>query len=396
MKKIFGFLIWISAVIPAIISCSDAKYGIIENAVYIDEAAPDDKFNQQTEVMIIDDTDVSQTITVRLAQAIEQDITIHLGIDETMLEDYNERMSAFYEVLPEQYRSIETNLTIPKGEFYAETVLTIRPFPKVGGKSYAVPICIESVSGSRVSIVGDARHIMFLLAVPVVQQTPVMSQDNSNSGGTFSTPIQDLNELTLEFWMQMDNIYGGNAFYSNVRGSSPISTGDFYIRWWKKNDKGDGPWFQNQMTGFFMDDISHPWEAGKWFHIAYTFNGQDFTLYINGEKDVSSNLSGRTFSFGRMVFASDFTYGQTTSLAQIRLWSKCLSQSSIRENMSRSVPVNSKGLVGYLKMDVGEGRIFKDSSKNGNDLPISGTMRWSNPVNFSKPNIISESTEETD
>ncbi|MGN0188547.1 MAG: DUF1735 and LamG domain-containing protein [Candidatus Cryptobacteroides sp.] len=389
MKRIFTNAICICAVAIASISCDNAKYSVITNAVYIDEAAPADKFTQQIETVVLNGV-YERALNIRLMNYADQDVTVNLDIDGEFISEYNSRKGSSYEVLPEEYRSFDRTVRIPAGSLSEKLNLRIEPFEAKDGKAYALPIKIASVEGP-VEAVSSAGHIMLLFANPVTQKTPVLTNANGSSGAAFTTPFQSLDELTMEFWMKMDNIYGGEAFYGN---SSPISTGEFYIRWWAKNyTTGDGPWFQNQMSGAYMDDLSHPWVAGKWYHIAYTFDGNDLTLFINGEEDVSMTLAGKKFSFGSLTFAQNLISGQTASLAQLRLWGKCLGQSTIRENMSREVAPDSNGLLGYWKMDEGEGSEFKDATGNGNDIPIKGTLQWSDPVNFLNPNSSTSSDD---
>ena len=59
--------------------------------------------------------------------------------------------------------------------------------------------------------------------------------------------------------------------------------------------------------------------------------------------------------------------------------------------MSREVPSNSSGLLGYWKLDKEEDGLFKDSTGNGNDLTIKGTLQWSDPINFLNPNSAASS-----
>ena len=389
MKRIFTLATGILAAALVCLSCGDAKYGVITNAVYIDEAAPADRFTQQVETVTMNGT-FEKTMSIRLMNYAEQDVTVTLDVDEEFISDYNKRKNASYEVLPEQYWTMDRTVKIAAGSLSNQFNLRIEPFEATDGKTFALPIRISSVEGP-VEALSDARHLMFLFATPLIQRTPIFFSGNAGSGGAFETKIENLDNLTLEFWMRMGNIYGGQAFNSN---SSPLYTGNFLFRWWPRNTQGDGPWFQNEMSYAHLDDLTHPWVAEKWFHIAYTFDGNDMILYINGEKEVSMNLAGHKYSFGNMIFVNNnYTFGQNSSLAQIRLWDKCLSQGSIRDNMSREVPSNSSGLRGYWKLDKEEDGLFKDSTGNGNDLPIKGTLQWSDPINFLNPNSSTGSDE---
>ena len=105
------------------------------------------------------DGTVEKTITVRLAKAVDSDVTVTLGIDEEMLDTYNSRKGTSYMVLPEEYRSFDSEVTIPAGSISAVSTLTIRQFQTPNGEAYAIPLTISSVTGP-VTTAGDARHIL--------------------------------------------------------------------------------------------------------------------------------------------------------------------------------------------------------------------------------------------
>lgn len=364
-------------------SCDNAEYSVIDNAVFISEAAPEDKFNQQVESIIVEGT-VTRTLTIRLAKALDTDIEVNLGMDGDFIASYNERKGTSYLILPEEYLAFDRKVTIEAGSLAKTVTLEISEFTSPNGEAYAIPLQIESVSGP-VGTAGDARHIMFILMTPNIQKAPKLTA--TNSGGcsvTFDNPqLMNLSEWTLEFWMMMDAEDGNNAFYSN---SSPLGFGAFYFRWWAKNAAGDGPWFQNQLDGVYLDDHSHPWEAGRWYHVCYTYSNDLMQLYINGEKDADLQFTaGRTFSFGRLNLCSGLGYMQFYSLAQIRLWNKCLAQSTIQDAMNRAVPVDSPGLCAYWKFDEGSGKILKEAV-NGFDIELKTTPTWFDDINFLHPN----------
>lgn len=91
MIKKYKFLRIIMSVVCvfALLNCNDEKYTSIENGLYIEEAAPSNKFNQQVETQLVDETDVLKTLTVRLARAVDQEIDVRLEIDRQLLDEYN-------------------------------------------------------------------------------------------------------------------------------------------------------------------------------------------------------------------------------------------------------------------------------------------------------------------
>lgn len=74
MIKYFKYLALVAVLISAA-GCDDAKLSTIDNGLYIQEAAPSNTFGQQIEAQLVDDGDVTKTLTVRLVRAITEDVT---------------------------------------------------------------------------------------------------------------------------------------------------------------------------------------------------------------------------------------------------------------------------------------------------------------------------------
>ena len=157
-------------------SCDNAEYSVIDNAVFISEAAPEDKFNQQVESIIVEGT-VTRTLTIRLAKALDTDIEVNLGMDRDFIAGYNERKGTSYLILPEEYLAFDRKVTIEAGSLAKTVTLEIREFTSPNGEAYAIPLQIESVSGP-VGTAGDARHIMFILMTPNIQKAPKLTATN--------------------------------------------------------------------------------------------------------------------------------------------------------------------------------------------------------------------------
>ena len=69
----------------AFTGCNNAEYGIKNNSVYIAEAAMTQSINVAMETA---GTEVN--ITVRLARHTEHDVTVSLGLDSRLIDQYNE------------------------------------------------------------------------------------------------------------------------------------------------------------------------------------------------------------------------------------------------------------------------------------------------------------------
>lgn len=79
MKMIrFSKYVVLVIILTSVFGCDDAEMKAIDNGLYIQEAAPSNKFDQQMETQLIDEGEVVKTLTIRLVRAIEQDITVIL------------------------------------------------------------------------------------------------------------------------------------------------------------------------------------------------------------------------------------------------------------------------------------------------------------------------------
>lgn len=390
----FSRYVALVAALMAVTGCDDAKMSTIENGLYIQEAAPSNTFGQQVETLLVDESDVLKTLTVRLARATDQDITVTLDVDRRLIDDYNQKHEAAYELLPEKFWSFERTVTISAGEVSAPVInLTIKPFTTPNNEAYAIPVRITSVSGA-VEMKGNANHILYLLTSPNRQKAVVLKSGNRTKK-VFNTEIPAA-QWTIEYWIRFDNVTGrptgdwvGPAniyFRRNIfkDNSAPVFFNDILLRYWADGSKKTAPCLQCQLNGNYFDSQEF-WWPDTWYHIAYTYDGSTLRLYKDGTLN-NSKADVRNFTFKNMTLAEGFGPKMQVEYAQIRLWKKCLTDDAIQEGMSRQIPGDSNGLVGYWKCNEGKDKVLKDSSPNGNDITLSGTPGWSEQYNFSHPN----------
>lgn len=398
--KLTTYLLGLTA-LTTLFSCNNEEYKEIDNGVYINEAAPSNKFNQQVESELVDEDAIEKKLNIRLAKPVDQDVTVTLDLDASMIDAYNKKNGTNYQMLPSEFMEMDNKtVTIPAGEVTAAPLLlTIKPYTTPNSESYAVPVRITSVSGP-VSVTGSADRLLFLLSSPNKQQSIILKGTTSSSV-EFKSDIPT-SEFTFEYWVKFNNTIGysvsketwegpnyiGYRRYMFADNSAPIyleGNEQFLLRFWADGAKKIAPTLQCQMDGAYFDS-SEFWYPDTWYHIAYTYDGKVLTLYKDGVMDNSKEVT-KSFTFKKLLLFINCTYSMEAEFAQIRLWTKCLNASTLQNGMTRQVPVDSEGLAGYWKCDEGEGMVLKDYSANGNDLTLSGTPRWSGKVyNFSHPN----------
>lgn len=396
MKMIrFSKYVALVIILTSVFGCDDAEMKAIDNGLYIQEAAPSNKFDQQIITQLVDDEEVVKTLTVRLVRAMDHDVTVTLDIDPQLLEDYNNKNEANYLVLPEEYRNFEKTVTISAGNVSAPVIdLTIKPYSSSNGEAYAIPIRITSVDGP-VEMKGNANHLLYLLTSPHRQKAVIIKRGNRTTK-TFSTAIP-MEQWTFEYWVKVDNITGsptgdweglGNKNFRArifVPDSQPLTFSDLTLRYYADGANVQIPILQFQNSAGHFDTTGF-WWPDTWYHIAYTYDGTTVTVYKDGVKD-NSLANSIDWTFKSLSFAiGSFGYEQQVEFAQIRMWKKCLSENVIKDNMSRQVAGDSDGLIGYWKCDEGTGNELKDSSPNQNHVTLGGTPQWSEQINFSHPN----------
>jgi len=101
-------------------------------------------------------------------------------------------------------------------------------------------------------------------------------------------------------------------------------------------------------------------ELGKWYHLVITYNGSSFTLYVNGLREGTLNLSYKKFSFlkgenltlgavsGRPEHLPGFLNGY---LDEVRIYSRPINEQEIRYSFRYKVPLNSSGLLLWYDME---------------------------------------------
>ena len=384
-------------------ACNDAEYSEIENGVYIAEASPMDNYVQQVELQMVDEANVNRTFTVRMQRPASQDVQVKLEFDTTMIDAYNAKNATAYQMLPAKYIDMpQMEAVIAAGQVSAPSLtMSIKPFTTPNQEQFAIPVRISSVVGAQAT--GNGNKLLLLLSSPLKQKSVVLTARNShtfNFKGDIAAPT-----WSFEFWLKVNNKTGQSTepWFGTATGdpyrpkraqifgdnSAPIhlsGTESVLLRYWADGVKKTGPTLQCQLDGPYMDS-SEFWYPDTWYHIVYTYDGKTLTLYKDGEVDVTKEVS-KNFIFKTLSFCSSFGWQMEIELTQIRLWNKALTKNAIKDGMSRQLPGNSDGLVGYWPCDEGEGTVLKDHTSNGNDIDFGDKKPlWSGKVyNFAHPN----------
>jgi hypothetical protein len=167
--------------------------------------------------------------------------------------------------------------------------------------------------------------------------------------------------FTLEAWVNFDVFTSIDCILSRnnaVRGGSPYA-------WMIGLNAGN----IRAYDGGTWRNVSYNFKRGNWYHIAFAFDG---TLTNSGWYYVNGEFIGRNYfnfsdstSYNTQIGGYSSSSNDSTGYkSDIRFWDHCRTQKEIQENMYKRLSGNEKGLMGYWKLDEGEGNKVFDSSKN--------------------------------
>lgn len=382
MKNIWkiGFA---ACLLAAAVACEDAEYDAIDNMVYISEAAPNNAANQQVGSLTVKG-DTETSFTVRMAKALSTDVKAKITIDPSILAAYNEKNGANYEVLPSEYVEYEKEVIIPAGNVAAApTKVTVRSFDTPNGETYAIPFRVTSAEGARLAEVTSCW--MLLLDKPLVQPVPVFNSTHVPHSDYENNPWGiTTSDWTIETLLNMSAFPINNQAIFNFQNSSPSGAQiEIYIRF---GDAGkDYNMLQIKHNGSQVDS-KYRFSPNTWYHIAYVSSGGTVTLYVNGEPDVTVSAAPAIVINGIQLASSGSTYFRANAkYAQVRLWSKGLTQAQLQANMHKAVAPTLEGLEAYWRMDEGQGAIFNDATGKGRSLTCNGSYvpTWEPEFDFS-------------
>jgi len=130
-----------------------------------------------------------------------------------------------------------------------------------------------------------------------------------------------------------------------------------------------------------------------WHHLACTYDGSEFILYIDGVMDTAAAASGNIGNSDQPMYFGYMNYGeyaqQYSSFVcdELRIWNIARSQFEIQTAMNSRLDGNELGLVGYWNFDEGSGDTAYDLSSYGNHARLGNAVGedWQDPDWISVP-----------
>lgn len=108
---------------------------------------------------------------------------------------------------------------------------------------------------------------------------------------------------------------------------------------------------------------------GLWHHVAATFDGSTFRLYVNGTQVATGSLRGLLASTAEPLYLGNVgaaNRGLHGGLDQVRIWNRARSAAEIAAGKDVALSGVEPGLVAYFPLDEGSGQVVTDGSAMGN------------------------------
>ena len=227
---------------------------------------------------------------------------------------------------------------------------------------------------------GHARKLNYALS---------FAGDRSGAAKTFvSTPFNPdtyslWNGFTISFWVRPDEAMNQKSVILGSRASSPVARFHFGIASNGNINIGIGG---NDVTG-----VNNPMEVGRWYNWVVSYTGtqgsagnRKLRFWINTDARMTNNNStawnnqdeGMTIYFGgRNTEGSGYTNGFACALDEVAIYNTCIDSDgtfasevyNARSSYNHRDNDHSDNLVGYWRLNEGNGTTAKDLSGNSND-----------------------------
>jgi len=179
-------------------------------------------------------------------------------------------------------------------------------------------------------------------------------------------PSLESTEITIEMWAFLNGQQTRNTrMLRKYNGTGYIFAAD------QDNDKK----IQLRVSGVAVKDTQqHTAYVGQWHHFAGVYTATEMRLYVDG--DLVNTTAHSNGPLSHSVIDLYFASGKPASdpseyfngrLDEIRIWSVPRTGDQIRAAMNTLLSGSEAGLVGYWRLDDGDGQYATDRSSSGND-----------------------------
>ena len=197
-----------------------------------------------------------------------------------------------------------------------------------------------------------------------------LSFDGSNdyintNGGTISSA------WSVEFWIKKASNKSAHTLTNNANSGN---SGTWSLRLAQWNNINKVGITKYGVKDYYINDSKANLSIDTWEHVAWTYQNNLVTVYINGES-LGSTYSRGPLANGAILYWNLIGKSSITihgEIDEFRVWSDVRTQTELKDNMFKELNGNENGLMAYYKMTEGSGTTVTDNSSNSNNGTISG------------------------
>lgn len=349
----------------------------VSNAVYFEEAS-----DKSALKLTIQEEGLSTPINIRLVEILSNDVTVDVTVDTGVLARYNSRHGAGYLLPPTHLFKLDDNrVEIPAKGLKGKVGLTINPLDSTfdSSKKYAIPLKITSATGSTPLSGSDEIVIILdqIINTTVAYFPYGFNADPSYFGDNISTGA-----FTVEMLIQPQQYYGRNNISAFVfKDANNLST--IYSRFGGHIASGNIHTFMfRDQQGAKEAHSKTELEEGTWYHIALTYDGSKYTIYVNGQLETILESPSYRWDINQISTGNqNSSYGMRAYAAEFRFWSVARTQGELFNNMYVVDPT-SPNLEVYYRINETSGFRLNDISGNERHGLVYGTITASKAQQF--------------
>ncbi len=390
------------------------------------------------------------TLQAALTYPAAQDVRVSLAVDPSLVAAYNARYGTAWPMLDEKYYTLSApETTIAAGRTVSDVVtLQLRGLMGEGeeqtgalplDETFLVPV---RISGASLDVMRGSDVAYFV----VKRSSAITVAAQLNSGnwinfptldkyGTNSSSWNGLTAMTYEALIYIDQFATTDAEGLPVNISSVLGVEQYLLlrigdtNFERQQLQFDGSGSGSQFGKFPGKDATKNLEAGRWYHVACTYDqaARTVRIYVDGQlqseesgvgiatqsEDNRINLAMRALydyylnnptednekKYGGFVDAYQFFIGKSYDekrplngkIAEARVWSVARTPEQIWENMYNvENPADDPTLLGYWKFNEGAGNTVRDYSMYGNDGVAESDITWPAGIEIPKINETNE------
>lgn len=361
-------------------ACNDDDIENFDNQVYISA-------EEKTSTVLLKNTihTAEGSFQIAMARPAEQDLTITVKADPSLVSTYN---AAYYDVaenLPEGYYSLNTpQTTILEGAVLSDNItVSFKNLTELNpDKVYVLPVTIDQ---SNVGVLQSASTMYYVLkGAALINVVPDMTKNLLWVNWTKPEVVNDLRQLTVEALVHPFKL---DKEISTVLGIE----GKFLLRF------GDNAPAKNCLqivckpasTEYKINSADLSVSTKVWTHIAVTYDAdaKKVVAYLNGAHILEADADWGTLNLGQTQtdegngFWIGHSYNRARwfegNMSEIRLWNKALTQEEINaKDHFYQVEPDADGLVSYWKLDEGAGTTIHDYTGNENHATAVEPLTW--------------------